>query len=178
MCWPLSDGSSTFIPLDEQPKHHIVQAFQLGKAQCATHSPLAPRPELDGRSRDVLRVLLASVRLRGSEMPRRGPPSVGAIRGAAHGLQALAPPQDASVLPPPAPRRSPLPALGLDGVPEPARMRLRLHKTPHGVERGAEPTPPREYIRAPDCHRDLLGIRERQPRMIPRGSLRLFFSGL
>ena len=37
MCWPLSDGSSKFIPIDEEPNHQIVHAFRLGKAQRATN---------------------------------------------------------------------------------------------------------------------------------------------
>jgi hypothetical protein len=77
MCWPLSDGSSKFIPIDEQPNHQIVQAFCLGKAQCATNQPLDPGPEIDVLALDFLRVLLAYLMLLGSEMPLIGPqPSV------------------------------------------------------------------------------------------------------
>jgi hypothetical protein len=74
MGWPLSDGSSKFIPIDEQPKHQIVHAFRLGKAQRATNQPLHPGPELAVLALDFLRVLLASVMLLGIEMALRGPP--------------------------------------------------------------------------------------------------------
>jgi hypothetical protein len=77
MCWPLSDGSSKFIPIDEQPNHQIVHAFRLGKAQRATNQPLDPGPEIDVLALDFLRVLLAYLMLLGSEMPLIGPqPSV------------------------------------------------------------------------------------------------------
>ena len=32
MCWAPSDGSSKFMPIDEEPNHQIVHAFRLGKA--------------------------------------------------------------------------------------------------------------------------------------------------
>src|ERR687888_6640 len=86
MCWPLSDGSSKFIPIDEQPNHQIVHAFRLGKAQRATHQPLDPGPEIDVLALDFLRVLLAYVMLLGSKMPLIGPPAVGVILGDAKGL--------------------------------------------------------------------------------------------
>ena len=86
MCWHLSDGSSKFIPIDEQPNHQIVHLFRLGKAQGATNQPLDPGPEIDVLALDFLRVLLAYVMLLGSEMPLIGPPSVGIILGDAKGL--------------------------------------------------------------------------------------------
>ena len=86
MCWPLSDGSSKFIPIDEQPNHQIVHAFRLGKAQRATNQPLDPGPEIDVLALDFLRVLLAYVMLLGIEMPLIGPPAVGVILGDAKGL--------------------------------------------------------------------------------------------
>src|SRR5215813_4925103 len=61
MCWPLSDGSSKFQPLD-------------------------PGPEIAVLALDFLRVLLAYVMLLGSEMPLIGPPAVGVILGDAEGL--------------------------------------------------------------------------------------------
>ena len=77
MCWPLSDGSSEIIPIDEQPNHQIVHALRLGIAQRATNQPLDPGPQIDVLARDFLRVLLAYVMLLGSEMPLIGPqPSV------------------------------------------------------------------------------------------------------
>jgi hypothetical protein len=54
-------------------------------------------------------------------------------------------------------------------------MRFRLHKTPHFVELGAQSTTHRKLIRAPDCHLDLLGMQDRQHRMMHRLQLRLFF---
>src|SRR6266851_1826336 len=94
MCWPLSDGSSKFIPIDEQPNHQIVHAFRLGKAQRATHQPLDPGPEIDVLALDFLRVLLAYVMLRDIDMPLIGPPSVGVILRDAKGLEQLLQPQE------------------------------------------------------------------------------------
>ena len=86
MCWPLSDGSSKCIQLEEQPNHQIVHAFRLGKAQRATNQPLDPSPEIDVLALDFLRVLLAYAMRLGSEMPLVGPPAVGVILGDAKGL--------------------------------------------------------------------------------------------
>jgi hypothetical protein len=86
MCWPLSNGSSKFIPIDEQPNHQIVHAFRLGKANCATNQPLDPRPGIDVLALDFLRVLLAYVMLLDIDMPLIGPPSVGVILCDAKGL--------------------------------------------------------------------------------------------
>src|SRR5262245_23094866 len=101
MCWPLSDGSSKFIPIDEEPNHQIVHAFRLGKAQHATHQPLDPGPEIDVLALDFLRVLLAYVMLRDIDMPLIGRPPVGGMLGDAKGLEQLLQPQEDSVLPPP-----------------------------------------------------------------------------
>src|SRR5215510_10727426 len=68
-----------------------------------------------------------------------------------------------------------LPGVVINGVPEPARMRFRLHKTPHFVELRAEPMTHLQLIRAPDFHFDLRGIQGRQHAMIHRLQLRLFF---
>ena len=54
-------------------------------------------------------------------------------------------------------------------------MRFRLHKTPHFVELGAQSTTHLQLIRTPDFHLDLLGIYDRQHRMIHRLQLWLFF---
>ena len=158
MCWPLSDGSSKFIPIDEQPDHQIVHAFRLGKAQRATNQPLDPGPQIDVLALDFLRVLLAYVMLLGSEMPLIGPPAVGIILGDAKGLEQLLQPQEDVVLPPPEHIRSHLPGLVINGVPEPSRMRFRLHKTPHFVELGAQSTTHLQRVRTPDFHLDLLRI--------------------
>src|SRR5919198_6563563 len=63
----------------------------------------------------------------------------------------------------------------INGVPEPSRMRFCLHKTPHFVELGAQSTTHLQLICAPDFYLDLLGIHERQHRMIHWLQLRLFF---
>jgi hypothetical protein len=44
MCWPLSNSSSKFIPIDEQPNHQIVHPFCFGKADRAANQPLDPGP--------------------------------------------------------------------------------------------------------------------------------------
>src|SRR5712691_3440270 len=63
----------------------------------------------------------------------------------------------------------------INGVPEPSRMRFRLHKTPHFVALRAEPTTHLQLIRAPDFHFDLRGMQGRQHAMIHQLQLRLFF---
>ena len=87
MCWAPSDGSSKFIPIDEQPNHQIVHAFRLGKAQRATNQPLDPGPEIDVLALDFLRVLLAYVMRLSIEMPLIGSPAVGVILCDAKGLE-------------------------------------------------------------------------------------------
>jgi hypothetical protein len=37
MCWPLSEGSSKRITIDEEPNHQIVHLFGLGKANRAAY---------------------------------------------------------------------------------------------------------------------------------------------
>src|SRR5207245_3471287 len=86
MCWPLSDGSSKCIPIDEEPNHQIVHAFRLGKAQRATNQPLDPGPEIDVLALDFLRVLLAYVMLLDIDMPLIGAPSVSVVLCDAKGL--------------------------------------------------------------------------------------------
>ncbi len=44
MCWPLSDGSSKLIPIDEESNDQIVHTLRLGKADGATNQPLDPGP--------------------------------------------------------------------------------------------------------------------------------------
>src|SRR5262245_39079256 len=61
-------------------------------------------------------------------------------------------------------------------MPEPSWMRFRFHETLHLVELTAQSTTHLKLIRAPDFHLDLLGIQDRQHRMIHRLQLRLFFS--
>jgi hypothetical protein len=63
----------------------------------------------------------------------------------------------------------------IHGVPEPARMRFRLHKTPHFVELRTEPTVHLQLIRAPDFHLNLLGMHGCQHVMMHRLQLWLFF---
>ena len=87
MCWPLSDGSSKFIPIDEEPNHQIVHAFRLGKAQRATNQPLDPGPEIDVLALDFLRVLLANPMLFGVNMPLVSSPPIRVISRDAKRLQ-------------------------------------------------------------------------------------------
>jgi hypothetical protein len=124
---------------------------------------------------DFLRVLLASVMLLGIDMPLIGAPSVGVILCDANGLSQLLPLQEDRVLTPSKHIRSHLPGMVINGVPEPSRMRFRLHKTPHFVELGAQSTTHLQLIRAPDFHLNLLGMQERQHPMIHWLQLWLFF---
>src|SRR4029453_3688265 len=119
MCWPLSDGSSKFIPIDEQPNHQIVQAFRLGKAQRATNQPLDPGPEINGLALDFLRVLLAHLMLLSIEMPLVGPPAVRVELCDAKGCQQLLEVQKDVVLPSSEHIRQDLPRVMINRVPQP-----------------------------------------------------------
>jgi hypothetical protein len=175
MCWALSDGSSKLIPIDEQPNHQIVHLFRLGKAKGATHESLNPGPEIDVLALDFLRILLAHVVLLGIDMPLVGSPSVRVKLRDAKGLQELLQLEEDGVFASSEHIRQHLPGVMIYGVPEPSRMRFRLHKTPHFVELRAEPTTHLQLIRAPDFYLNLLGMHGRQHVMIHRLQLRLFF---
>src|SRR5262245_52457646 len=72
-----------------------------------------------------------------------------------------------------------LPGVGIDGVPEPAWMRFRLHKTPHCVARRAAPTTHLTLVSPPALHRDLLRMQDRYQRVMHRLACRfLFFHAL
>ena len=62
-----SDEPFKLVPIDEQPNHEIVHALRLGEAQCATHEPFDPGPQVDVLALDCLRVLLAHLMLRDIE---------------------------------------------------------------------------------------------------------------
>jgi hypothetical protein len=113
--------------------------------------------------------------LLGLDMPLVGPPAVGVILRDAKGFQQLLQPQEDRVLPPSKHIGSHLPGVVINSVPAPSWLRFRLHKTPHFVELGAQSTTHLQLIRAPDFHLDLLGLYDRQHRMIHRLQLRLFF---
>jgi len=77
-----------------------VHLFRLGKAQCATHEPLNPGPEIDVLALDFLRVLLAYVMLLWVDMPLVGAPAVRVKLRDAKGFQQLLQPQEDGVLTP------------------------------------------------------------------------------
>ena len=87
MCWPLSDGSSKFIPIDEQPNYQIVHAFRLGKANRTTNQPLDPGPEIDVFALDLLHMFLANRVLLCVHMPLVSPPPICVKSCDAKGLQ-------------------------------------------------------------------------------------------
>ncbi len=124
---------------------------------------------------DFLGVLLPHVMLLGIDMPLVGSPSVGGILRDAKGLQQLLSLQEDSGLTPSTHRRSDLPGVVIYRVPEPSWRRFRWHNTPHCVACGAQSTTHRTLIRAPDVHLDLLGMQDRQHRMMHRLPRWLFF---
>ena len=164
----LSEGLSKLIAIDKQPNHQIVHLFRLRKTNRAAHQPLNPGPEIDVLALDFLRVLLAHVVLLDIKMPLVGAPAVRVKFRDAKGLQELLQFEEDGVFAPSEHIRQHLPCVVINGVPEPARMRFRLHKTPHFVELRAEPTPHLQLIRAPDFHFDLRGVQGRQHAMIHR----------
>src|SRR5262249_848242 len=108
-------------------------------------------------------------------MPLVGSPAVRGKLRDAKGLQELLQLEEDGVLASSEHIRQHLPGVVINGVPEPARMRFRLHKTPHFVELRAEPTPHLPRIRAPDSHLHLLAMHGPHHAMIHRLQLRLFF---
>src|SRR5262245_32468926 len=108
-------------------------------------------------------------------MPLVGAPAVRVKLRDAKGLQELLQLEEDGVLAPSEYIGQHLPAVVINGVPEPARMRFRLHKTPHFVELRAEPTTHLQLIRAPDFYLHLRGMHGRQHGMMHRLQLRLFF---
>src|SRR5499425_3957483 len=124
---------------------------------------------------DFLCILLAHLMLLGIDVPLVGSPSVRVKFCDAKGLQELLQLEEDDVFASSEHIRQHLPGVVINGVPEPSRMRFRLHKTPHFVELRAEPTTHLQLIRAPDFHLNLLGMHGRQHVMIHRLQLRLFF---
>jgi len=122
---PVSEGKAKFIVMDAQPKHQGVPLFRLRKANCPTHSPLHPGPQMHGLALAFLRVLPPHVGLRGLDMPLVGAPSVRVKLRDAQGCQQLWQPQADVVLTPAKHIRQPLPRVGLNGVPQPTRRRFR-----------------------------------------------------
>src|SRR5215475_497850 len=113
--------------------------------------------------------------LLGVDMPLVGAPAVRVKLRDAKGLQELLQLEEDGVFASSEHLRQHLPGVVINGVPEPSRMRFRLHKTPHFVELRAQPTTHLQLIRAPDFHLDLLRMQERQHPMIHWLQLRLFF---
>jgi hypothetical protein len=129
-----SDKSPKLVPIDEQPNHEIVHALCLGEAQCTADESLDPGPQIEVFALDCLRVLLAHLRLLGSEMPLVGPPAIcGKLRDAKR-FQQLLELQEDVVFPSPNDIRSYLAWVMINGMPPPARMRFAPHVTPHVVQ--------------------------------------------
>src|SRR5215510_6204643 len=127
---PVSEGKAKFIVMDAQPKHQGVPLFRLRKANCPTHSPLHPGPQMHVLALAFLRVLLPHVGLRGLDMPLVGAPSVRVKLRDAQGCQQLWQPQADVVLTPAKHIRQPLPRVGLNGVPQPTRRRFFAYIPP------------------------------------------------
>jgi len=62
---------STFVSVDEQSKHESRHVLRLGEAQRAAAEALDPGPQIAVCALDLLRVLLAHLRLLGIAMPDR-----------------------------------------------------------------------------------------------------------
>jgi hypothetical protein len=65
-----------------------------------------------------------------------------------------------------------LPCVMVDGVPEPAWMGFLAHVTPHIVTLCAQPTRRLQFVRTGYLHRDRLGLRVRQYRVVHLGQIR------
>src|SRR5215468_7499367 len=168
MCWALSDGSPKLIPIDEQPNHQIVHLFRLRKAKGATHEPLNPGPQIDVLALDFLRILLAYVMPLWVDMPLVGSPSIRVKLGDAEWLQELLQLEEDGVFTSSEYIGQHVPGVVINGVPEPSRMRFRLHKAPHFVELGVQSTTHLQLICAPDFHFDVRGMHGRQHAMMHR----------
>src|SRR6266704_585084 len=107
---------------------------------------------------DFLRVVFTYSMLLWIEVTRIRSPPIGVIARDAKRFEQLFQLQKDIVLSAPKDVRSYLATVVINGVPQPTRMRFRLHKTPHFVELGAQSTTHLKLIRTPDFHLDLLGI--------------------
>ncbi len=175
MCWPLSDGSSKLIPIDEESNDQIVHTLRLGKANRPTHSPLDPRPKIDVLALDLLGIRLAHFVRVGVEMPLVRPPAIRVKLRDAKGFQQLLQLQKDGVLPPSKHIRSHFPRGVINGVPQPTRIRFPRDIGPHFIELGAEATTHLQLIRPADFPLHLLGMQDCQHGTIHRLQLRLFF---
>ena len=130
----MSECKPKLVAIDEEPNHQIVHGRRFRKTNGATHQTFDASPEVDVLAFDLLRVLFANRMLFGGEMPLVGAPSIRVkscdTKG---GQQALAFEKDRSL----ASSKdvgSHGPTVGIDGVPEPSRLRLLAHITPHLIE--------------------------------------------
>jgi hypothetical protein len=129
-----SKGLSKFVSIDEESNHEIGHVLCLGEANCAAYETLDSGPQIAVFALNFLGVRLASLLLRGIEMPRGGPPAVGGkLRAAKRGQQLLELQEDV-VLAPSEHLRQDLARVRIHGVPPPARGRFAVHVTPHFVQ--------------------------------------------
>jgi len=90
------------------------------------------------------------------------------------GRKACGPCHTNVALPPPAHLRSPLPRVGIPGVPPPARRRWPRDGGPHGLTCGTAAPTPLHLLRPPACSRPLLGSPDCQHGRRPRLQRRPF----
>jgi hypothetical protein len=111
-----------------------VHVLRFREANRTAYEPLDPRPQIDMFALDSLGVLRAYLMLRGIEMALVSPSAVGVkLRDAKRGQQLLELQEDV-VLPLSEHIRQDLARMMINGVPEPARLRLLRHIRPHLVE--------------------------------------------
>src|SRR5262247_3378578 len=110
---------------------------------------------------DLLRVFLPYPVVFSVQMTFVGAPAIRVITRNAKWLQQGFQLQKDGVLASSKHIRQHLPGVVINGVPEPAWMRFRLHKTPHFVELRAEPTTHLKLVSTPELHLDLLRMQAR-----------------
>ena len=134
MCWPLSDGSSKLVPIDEEPNHQSMQALRLGETDGAAYQPFDPRPYIHGLAFDCLGVCLPNCGLLRLYMTFVGPPTVGGIACDAQRCSQRFQLQKDRVFPSSEHSGPPLPRVVLNRVPPPPRLRFAGDIPPHCVQ--------------------------------------------
>ena len=110
-----------------------MQLDGFGEAERFAREPLDTRAQRQRLAFNLLRIAFARDRSVRSQMPCVRPPVVGEEAGDPKGFQQGLELQEPLVSAPPKDIGQDLPGLVIKGMPEPARLRLLTHKTPHFV---------------------------------------------
>jgi hypothetical protein len=135
----MSDASPKLVAIDEEANDQIVHRCRFGKANGATDSSFNPGAQIDVLALDFLRVRFADRVLIGGDMSLVGPPPIGVKLCDTKGLQQVLEFEKDAILPTPKDRRQHGPAVMINRMPQPPRLRFLAHKTPHLLKLRRQP---------------------------------------